>query len=328
MRRKELTIYGIVLVVLLFIPFWLRSAFWLRVVTEAFMWVGLAITWDLLAGYTGYLNFGHQAFFGLGAYGTALLMTKGGWPFVLTLPAAGLLAAGLALVTGFPTLRLRGAYFAIATWAMARAIQQVALILNITGGPDGLRLPPFLQPQFFFYFMLVLVAATFAIYWFLLERASFGLRLKAIREDESGAMALGLNPSRIKMQAFILSAIPAGIIGGVYAYWITFIDPNSALGDLITDQATVMAVFGGLGTLIGPAIGAIIVFAFKTYFWAYLSNYQVLYLIILGVVIAASVVFLPNGLWGTLMRYSGGGQALKKGLELRVQEAERKTPHA
>jgi branched-chain amino acid transport system permease protein len=110
--------------------------------------------------------------------------------------------------------------------------------------------------------------------------------------------------------------VPVGVIGSVYAYWITFIDPVSTLGDLITDQAVVMAIFGGLGTLIGPVIGAILFFAFKTYFWAYLSDYQVLYLIILGLAIAATVFFLPDGFWGTVARRQEGRRALQKGMAL------------
>jgi branched-chain amino acid transport system permease protein len=210
-------------------------------------------------------------------------------------------AAIAALIAGIPTLRLKGAYFAIATWALSRAIQQLALNMEVTGGPDGMRLNAFLNPQFFYYLMLGTVGGTFILLWYLLERAPFGLKLKAIREDEEGAKALGLNPTKLKMQSFILSAIPTGILGGIYAYWITFIDPSSTLGDLVSDQAVVMVVFGGMGTLFGPAIGALLIFAFKTVFWAYLSDYQLLYLIILGALIAVSVVFMPNGLWGTLL---------------------------
>ncbi|MFY9940885.1 MAG: branched-chain amino acid ABC transporter permease [Desulfobacterales bacterium] len=317
MQWRHLLWIGISLAGLLLLPKFFPDPFFLRIVTEVFMWVGLAITWDVMAGYTGYLNFGHGAFFGLGAYVTAILMMRAGWSFAATLPVAGLVAGAAAMIAGLPTLRLKGAYFAIATWALALAVQQLALVLNITGGPDGMRLPPFLHPEFFFYLMLALVAVTFALLWFLLEKAPFGLKVKAIREDELGAMALGINPTTIKMQAFILSAIPAGIMGGVYAYWITFIDPASVLADIITDQAMVMAVFGGLGTLIGPMIGAILIFAFKTYFWAYLSDYQVLYLIILGGVIALTVVFLPNGLWGTITGATGGRRILRKALRVR-----------
>jgi branched-chain amino acid transport system permease protein len=289
-----------ILLILIALPAVVQDTFFLRVITEAIMWIGLALAFDVLAGYTGYLNFGHGAFFGLGAYTTAILMMQAHWPFALALPMGGVLAGVGALVAGLPTLRLKGAYFAIATWALSRAVQQLALIMDITGGPDGMRLPSFLNPQFFYYLMLAIVAVTFALLWFLLERSPFGLKLKAIREDEEGAMALGLNPTKLKMQAFILSAVPTGILGGVYAYWITFIDPASTLGDLVSDQALVMVVFGGMGTLIGPVIGAILIFAFKTLFWAYLSDFQLLYLIILGAVIALSVVFIPNGLWGTL----------------------------
>jgi len=316
MQNKKTLIFCGIMAVLLIIPLFTSDPFVLRIVTECFMWIGMAITWDVMAGYTGYLNFGHASFFGIGAYVTAILMMKYGWSFAATLPAAGLAAGVAAVIAGLPTLRLRGAYFAIATWALQLAIMQVALVLDITGGPDGMRLPPFLHPEFFYYLMLTVVAATFLLLWFLLERAPFGLKVKAMREDESGAMALGLNPALIKTEAFVLSAVPAGVFGGIYAYWITFIDPASVLADIITDQAMVMAVFGGLGTLIGPVIGAVLVYAFKTYFWAYLSDYQVLYLIILGAMIALTVVFLPNGVWGTLTGYAGGKKALKKGVGL------------
>jgi branched-chain amino acid transport system permease protein len=284
------------------VPLVVHDTFVLRVLTEAIMWIGLAIAFDVLAGYTGYLNFGHSAFFGVGAYTTAILMMRASWPFPLAVAAGGAVAAVGAVVAGLPTLRLRGAYFAIATWALSRAIQQLALMMPLTGGPDGMRLTAYLHPQFFYYTLLGLVAATFFVLWFLLERAPFGLKLKAIREDEAGAKALGLNPTLLKVEAFVLSAVPTAMIGGVFAYWVTFIDPDSTLGDLVSDQALVMVVFGGMGTLVGPVVGAVLIFAFKTVFWTYLADYEVLYLIILGAVIAASVVFLPNGVLGTLLK--------------------------
>jgi len=320
-------IAGIAVLVLAALPVFIHDTFFLRVLTESIMWIGLAIAWDVLAGYTGYLNFGHGAFFGAGAYITAFLIKFVGAPFLLAMPAGGLAAALLAFISGIPTLRLKGAYFAIATWAMARALQQLALVLDITGGPDGMRLPPYLHPQFFYYVMLVLVAGTFALMWYLLEHAPFGLKVKAIREDEAGAMSLGIHPTVIKMQAYLLSTVPAGLIGGVYAYWITYIDPASVLGDLVTDQAVVMAVFGGLGTLIGPIIGAVIIYFFKTLFWAYLSDYQVLYLIILGILIAMSVVFLPNGLYGTLTGRTSGKAAIERGLAIETKAKTKEAAH-
>jgi branched-chain amino acid transport system permease protein len=312
MRNKIISWSILAVIAMSVVPLFVSDTFVLRILTEAIMWIGLAIAFDVLAGYTGYLNFGHGAFFGIGAYSTAILMVQANWPFVMALFAGAVITALCALAAGFPTLRLRGAYFAIATWALSLAIQQLALILTITGGPDGMRLPALLNPLYFFYFMLGAVTTTFFLFWFLLEHAPFGLKLKAIREDELGAQSLGLNPTRLKIQAFVLSAVPTGILGGIYAYWITFIDPASTLSDLVSDQALVMVVFGGMGTLIGPVIGAVLIFAFKTVFWAYLSDFQLLYLIILGAVIALCVVFLPNGLWGTIITRNGGNGGMKK----------------
>jgi branched-chain amino acid transport system permease protein len=302
-KGSNIKLFALIFVSLLILPLIFRNPFFLRIATEALMWIGLAISWDIIGGYTGRVNFGHGAFFGIGAYITAILMMEWGWAFLPTLPIAGFGAGLVAFIIGFPTLRLMGAYFAIAMWSLALAFQQLALLMNITGGPDGMRLPTFLNPEFFFYLMLVMVMGTFVLLWYLMECASFGFKVRSIREDESGAMALGLNPTRIKIQAFVLSAVPAGLIGGIYAYWVSYIDPPSVFGDIITDQAIVMTILGGMGTLIGPAIGAVILFAFKTVFWAYLSDYQVLYLIILGVVIALTVFFLPNGVWGTINSY-------------------------
>jgi branched-chain amino acid transport system permease protein len=302
--HKDKRILGavVVLAAMLGVPLAMHDTFFLRVLTEAIMWIGLALSFDVLAGYTGYLNFGHSAFFGIGAYATALLMMKAHWPFPLAVLASAAAAAVAALVIGMPTLRLRGAYFAIATWALARAIQQFALVSGFTGGPDGMRLTAYLNPQYFYYVMLAVTASTFFGLWFLLERAPFGLKLKAVREDQESAKALGLNPTKLKIQAMVLSAIPTALLGGVFAYWVTFIDPGSTLGDLVSDQALVMVVFGGMGTLVGPVVGAVLIFAFKTVFWAYLSAYEVLYIIILGGVIALSVVFLPNGALGMVFR--------------------------
>jgi branched-chain amino acid transport system permease protein len=299
-RRLQLTTAGFLVLALL--PLVVRDTFLLRVLTEGIMWIGLAVAFDVLAGYTGYLNFGHSAFFGIGAYATAILMMRAHWPFPLSAAAGGVVGGLCAVVAGLPTLRLRGAYFAIATWALSRGVQQAALMMDLTGGPDGMRLTAFLHPQYFYLVMLGVVGATFFLFWYLLERAPFGLKLKAIREDELGAQALGLDPTRLKLQAFVLSSVPTAVLGGVFAYWVTFIDPASTLGDLVSDQALVMVVFGGMGTLVGPVLGAILIFAFKTVFWAYLSDYEVLYLIILGAVIAASVVFLPNGVLGATLR--------------------------
>lgn len=272
--------------------------FWLRIATGALMWVGLAASWNVLGGYAGYVSFGHGAFFGCGAYAVALTMNAG-VNFYLALLVAALCAGLLALVVGAPTLRLQGAYFAIATWALAKGVEQLALVLEITGGSNGIRLPAYLEPNFFYYTMFAVTGLTLLAYYLLLERGTLGVRLKAIREDESASRALGLNPARLKLLAFVLSAIPAGVLGGTFAYQTTFINPQSVLGDIITDQAVVMAVFGGLGTFWGPAVGAVLLWGLNRFFWSSFSD-SVFYLMILGLIIGASVLLLPEGIWGWL----------------------------
>ncbi|MCL6558973.1 MAG: branched-chain amino acid ABC transporter permease, partial [Firmicutes bacterium] len=115
--------------------------FWLRIVTGIVMWVGLALSWNMIGGYMGYISFGHGAFFGVGAYITGLLMSHLHVPFFPAMVAAGILTYVFAGLVGYPTLRLSGAYFAIGTWAFAEMMRQLVLVLEVTGGPNGLRLP-------------------------------------------------------------------------------------------------------------------------------------------------------------------------------------------
>ncbi|HET8726331.1 MAG TPA: branched-chain amino acid ABC transporter permease [Alphaproteobacteria bacterium] len=274
------------------------DAYWLRIATGVLMWAGLACSWNIIGGYAGYIDFGHSAFFGIGAYTTAILMGGAfGWPFAATIPVGLLAAAGVAAVIGGPTLRLRGAYFAIATWAFAEMLLQLATVLQITGGTAGLSLPPFLNERFFYYAMLATAVATYALTWALFERSRFGFKVKALRDHEPAAEAMGINTAAVKLQAFALSAAIAAVFGSIYAYWVTFINPKSALGGDITDQMVVMVLLGGLGSLWGPALGAAALFIVNRYFWMTWGD-TTAYIAILGLAIIAVVLFLPNGLAG------------------------------
>lgn len=272
------------------------DAYGLRMVTGALMWAGLACAWNIVGGYAGYISFGHSAFFGIGAYVTAILMQRGvGMAFFATLPLAVLAGILLAVAVGGPTMRLRGAYFAIATWAMAEMLMQLAIILDITGGTAGLSLPAYLNEHFFYYTMLVAAFATYLGAWFLLERTRFGFRLKALRDHEPAAEAMGIHTTRVKVQAFALSGGITALFGSIHAYWVTFIDPRSVIGPEITDQMVVMALLGGLGTIWGPALGATGLWLVNRYIWATWGD-TAIYLPILGLLIALVVLFLPNGL--------------------------------
>jgi branched-chain amino acid transport system permease protein len=289
---------GLLLVICLILP-WLASPLWIRIATEVLMWAGLAQSWNIIGGYTGYLCFGHGAFFGLGSYVTGLMMVKLGWPFGIGLLYSGILASLLAVIIGYPTLRLRGAYFAIATWAFGEMVRQIATILDVTGGAFGLQLPSFLNLRYFYYVMLCVTGLTYLTTYFLLERARFGYKLLAIREHEEAAEMVGVDTVSIKMKAFALSAFFPGVLGGIYAYWVTYIHPDSVLGAQLTDFMVVMAFLGGIGSLWGPFLGAVVVQLVQRILWLFWGE-GTLYLVIIGAAICAVVLFIPNGLIGLM----------------------------
>lgn len=271
------------------------SGYWLRTITFIFMWIGLAGSLNLLTGYTGYLDFGHVAFFGIGAYVTGILMVKLGMPFFPSMFIGAILASVLAVTVGIPTMRLRGAYFAIAMLAFAEAMKQVVLEFEgITGGGNGLSLPIYTNYRFFYYMMfsavLLMIGMTF---WF--EKSKFGKALMAIREAELAAEVSGVNTFFCKLIAFGISAFVAGIIGGIYAYWMTFLYPGDAFNVLITVRMIIMAFLGGAGTLLGPIIGATFLAAIEEVLWA---EFKYTYLIIVGFIVVFVVLALPRGLVG------------------------------
>lgn len=276
------------------------SGYWLRFITFIFMWIGLAGSLNLLTGYTGYLDFGHVAFFGIGAYTTGVLMVKLGMPFFPAMFIGAILAGILALLVGIPTMRLRGAYFAIAMLAFAEAMKQVALEFDgITGGGNGLSVPIYTNYRFFYYMMfsvvLLIIGTTF---WF--EKSKFGKALMAIREAELAAEVSGVNTFYCKLIAFSISAFTAGIIGGIYAYWMTFLYPGDAFNVLLTMRMIIMAFLGGAGTLLGPIIGAAFLAAIEEILWA---EFKYTYLIIVGFIVVFVVLVLPRGLVGLFRQH-------------------------
>jgi branched-chain amino acid transport system permease protein len=303
------------LVVVATVPFW-ADDYWTRIFTGVAMWSALAMSWNIMGGYAGYISFGQVAFFGIGAYTTAVLMQKGpGWGFFATLPVGAVLAGALAVLIGWPVLRLRGAYFAIATWALAEAFLQIATAAGFTGGSSGLTLPINASTSFFYYAMLVPAAVTFVVCWLLLERSRFGYRVKAVRDHEAAAESIGIDTTRVKIQAFAFSAVIPGVFGGIYAYWITFINPTSVLAGDITDQMVVMALVGGLGRIWGPALGATLLYLVDRQFIASFGE-TTAYIAVLGGLLALIVLFLPDGLISLFSR--GHRTALSRQLLVRL----------
>jgi len=274
----------------------MTTPYYVRVVTGVAMWAGLALSWNVICGYAGYISFGHVAFFGIGSYTTAILMQPDiDWNFWATLPVAAVIAGAVAALVGWPALRLKGAYFAIATWALAEAVRELTTVLGFTGGSRGLTTPIRLNDNFFLYTMLGAAAIAYALCYLLLERSRFGFRVKAVRDNEIAARAQGINTTLVKIGAFVLSAMIPAVLGGINAYWITFINPASVLNTIITDQLVVMVLVGGLGHAWGPALGATAMYLLQEQLRVSYGE-TTAYIIIVGALVMAVVLFLPDGL--------------------------------
>jgi branched-chain amino acid transport system permease protein len=310
--RARRVVLGVVVVWAAALPF-LTTTFWLRLATGLVMWIALAQAWNMVGGYTGLISFGHGAFFGLGAYTSGLLISAG-WSFPVAFLVAVVVPALTAAGIGLPTLRLRGAYFAIATWAFAEFVRQGVLVTEATGGSSGMRVPLILDERVIYYAMLVAALAWLALSWWLLERRPFGLRLRAIRDHSEAAEMLGVATTRMKMEAFVLSAAVTGAFGSIYGVWITFLHPDNVLSPAVSDLMVVMTLLGGLGAFIGPLLGAPLLFAIERAFWLLWSD-NFGYLLVTGALVALVVLFMPNGMAGLLR-----GRGPRRGVRANLRE--------
>jgi branched-chain amino acid transport system permease protein len=263
---------------------------------NALIFATLAQSWNIIGGYTGYASFGNSVFFGLGAYGTAIAMTQFGLPFWAGLPLGAALGVLCALLLGLPVLRLRGHYFAIATLGLSLAVSAIVSNLEIAGANIGLILPLTRADGMFFELALaLLVACVLCVWW--ISRSRFGIGLIAIREDEDAAASMGINTTLYKTAALMLAALFTSIAGGIYAYWITFIDPASAFDPTLNVRMVIMAMFGGPATVLGPVAGALVLSAVYELLANWISTAAAL---LFGLVIVLSVIFMPRGLFALI----------------------------
>ena len=315
MRRWSTPLAAVGALALLALAPGLLSPFMVQFTINLFMLAILAESWNIIGGFTGYASFGNVAFFGIGAYTTGILMTKAGLPLAAALIAAGLVPMVFAGVIGLPILRLKGHYFAIATLGVAETMREVVYNVEITGAGTGLVMPITRTPALFFYLMLgILVAVTLVNTW--LARSRFGYGLVAIREDEDAAAAMGIDTARYKTIAFALSGAFAGLTGGVFAYWMTFIDPDAVFRVIVTIQMIIMAVFGGAGTVVGPLLGALVLASISEVLSTQLVALAELFN---GLIVILVVLFMPKGLLEVVRAGRGSFRAMARNLrEYRV----------
>ena len=272
-----------------------------RLLATVFMFVALAQGWNLIGGFTGYASFGQVAFFGVGAYTAAVLMTNYHVSFWLAMPAAIVGGVLFAVLIGAPLLRLRGHYFAIATLGAAEGAREVVYNLTpITGGGIGITVPTFGaeaptpyfgKPGFYVAFLLLAVVAIAVCG--LLARSRFGYAMVAVHEDESAAGAVGINTTAVKVVAFAISGAIVAAAGAFYAFQQIQFYPENVFDASITVLMVIMVVIGGSGTILGPIAGAVGLELLAQYLRINLGLYNQL---IFGAIIVVVVVFFPQGI--------------------------------
>ncbi len=265
----------------------------------------LAYSLNMVVGFIGYLDFGHVVFLGLGAYtaGGLLQLTSSGpiaYNPYLWVILSGLIPAAFAVIVGYPALRIRGAYFAIATYSLNLAVQTVFFNWEMFGGAEGLPLNRYLKNAegremwAYYTYLLSLVGAFWVSYIVLKRKLGFGLR--AILNDEDTAASMGVNTTAYKITAYAMGAFFAGIVGGTYGIFQNFVDPdNFRIG--VSIELFVIMMVGGVGTALGPLVGGIIFYTIRDLL---IIEFSKLHLIIFGGVMIVIVLFIPGGVIGTI----------------------------
>ncbi len=310
-RLSEKMTAFITFVVVLALPFILSfNPYYLSIFISALILGSVSLAWNLLAGVCGQVSFGHAAFFGIGAYGSALLVIKAGLNPFLAMVAAAMLGVVGALIIGIPAFRLRGPYFALSILGFAEVMKLLTLNLTLlTEGSKGIFNIPSLPliklwgRTFDFYISrttnyYLAGALLFAIYLliYFLRHSNIGLAMTAVRGDEETASGIGVPVFWTKITALTVSAFCTALMGAFYAHYVHFLNPDSAFDGSWSVMPIVGSLFGGIGTLIGPSIGALVIagldeFVFKRFF-------ETGHKLFFGLLLAIVIVWAPTGLLG------------------------------
>ena len=264
----------------------------------AFTFIAMATMWNLLAGFSGLTSFGQNAYLGVGAYGLYLVASHGVNPFV-GIVAAAFIAGLVSLPVSALLLRLSGGYFAVASLVIAAVFQIAVTLSPSVGGTTGVSLPgiagysPVLR-EAMTYWAAMIVAVVSVGGAFLLVRAGFGLDARAVAGDPVAAAILGVRVGRIRLLAYFTAALGAGAVGALIALQTLFIEPTSVFSVQYSVEMLFMVLVGGIGTIEGPIIGALILFALQQW----LAQYGAWYLVLVGAVAVLATLAVPRGLWG------------------------------
>jgi branched-chain amino acid transport system permease protein len=303
-----------VVALLALVPFFTTSNVVLNFLVMALLIALVGQGWNLLGGYGGQYSFGHAAFFGTGAYVTAILQMRLGFNAYVAFCfgiAAGALAGSVIGALSFRS-GLKGSYFALVTLAFAEVLRIIASVAPITGAGVGTLLKLDLRPEAFqfqsrvpfYWIVLALVALSLVLTW-LVERSRFGAYLIAVRENEDAARALGVDATLVKLAAMTLSAAITAAGGGFYVQYFLFLDAGIAYGPWISIEALLAPIIGGIGTVLGPLLGALVVRTLGEATKLMTGDAPGLDLVIYGCVLIAVIGFAPRGIAGLLERRRG-----------------------
>jgi branched-chain amino acid transport system permease protein len=299
---RPIVLAGFALLVVLFalLPLAHDNFYWHNLITFTFLNITAALAWNWLGGLLGQVSFGHAAMFGVGAFVAARLQISAGFPMVAAWIAGGVVAGLYALIWGHPTLRLRGPYFSIATIGVGEATRLICTYWSwLTGGSSGLSMPLEieLKHQLYWYGLGLATLALIAAYS--LRRSPLGLSLLAIKSDVDAAADVGVSSTRLQDLVLFISGTTMGICGAFYASFFSFIEPGDMFGFDRSISYVLMGVIGGIGTIAGPALGAIVFVILKE---SLLATYSELYLGLYGLFLMLVILFEPLGLMGVALR--------------------------
>ena len=301
MKNWQVMVAASLLFAALFVPLLLPTDYMLQILFRVFLFAALGLAWNLVGGYAGQLSLGHAAYFGVGAYGLALFSKLGISPWASVLLGI-VMAVICAAMIGKVSFRLRGPYFALCTIAFAEVLRLIAKNLpNVTGGDVGVQVPALFTysatRSFYWSGILLTLFALALSAW--IERSRFGYYLMAIREDQDTALSVGVNASRCKLWALLISAAITGLGGALYASMFLFIVPDQVLAMEISTEIAIVTMLGGAGTLLGPLVGSVVLESASEIFK---NVFKEAHLLIYGVLIVLVVLFMPEGIVGSITR--------------------------
>lgn len=320
-KQKKLII--IILVLIAALPLMVKDNNFRHIMIMFVLFAGLGEAWNIITGYAGQTSFGHAAFFGIGAYTSAVLFWKFGLTPWIGMFAGGIIALVVASIISYPTFKLSGHYFAIATLAIGEIMMQLFVSWDYVEGATGIMLPirerGLLNLQFHpsnklayfyivFFLFLIIMGMTY-----LVENSKMGFYLKTIRESDEAARALGIDTTRYKLYAMAVSAFLTAILGGFYAHYVMYIDPFMVFPLSVSMKIVLLTVLGGLGSIFGPIVGAAILIPLSEYTRIIFGGTgKGIDLIIFGLLVVLVACYQPNGIVG-IFENKLGSKGVEKG---------------